>query len=194
MSIETEWSALMFRADVDDWAARATMDEILAKAPQALRRACSRVAGTMRAKMAAGVRKNPVARASLTRALRDNPNGGTLSKKSAIKIKWLKGGFGFNVDWIPALRPYASRFMDGGSVGLSSARVRAALHRALYYRGRADEFVDPGAVQPPRQVVEPVREWADANFERNVRGALRRVFADAAARKSFTHSLRKRSV
>ena len=186
LSIETESAALRLRVDVNDWAARASFEEILANAPQAMRRAMSRVAGTMRTKMAKAVSKNPVARAELTRALRDKPTGGPLSKKSAIKIRWLTaadGGYGFNVDWIEPLRPYASRFMDGGPVGLANPRVRAAIHRALWYRGRKDEPVDPGAVQPPREVTEPVRKWAEGEFERSVRGALRKVFEEAAAGK-----------
>lgn len=188
MSALTEHAALRLRVDVNDWAARASFEEILANAPQAMRRAMSRVAGVMRTKMANAVRKNPVARAALTKALRDRPNGGPLSKKSAIKITWLtaaSGGYGFNVDWIEPLRPYASRFMDGGPVGLANARVRAAIHRALWYRGRKEEPVDPGAVQPPREVTEPVRKWAEGEFERSVRGALRKVFAEAASGKAF---------
>lgn len=196
MSAATEYAALRLRVDVNDWAANATFDEILATAPQAMRRAMSRVAGTMRTKMAKAVSKNPVARAELTRALRDKPTGGPLSKKSAIKIRWLSakdGGYGFNVDWIEPLRPYASRFMDGGPVGLANPRVRAAIHRALWYRGRKDEPVDPGAVQPAREVTEPVRRWAEGEFEKSVRGALRKVFAEAAAGKSFAPSRGPRS-
>ena len=196
MSAATEYAALRLRVDVNDLAANATFEEILAMAPQALRRAMSRVAGAMRTKMAKAVSKNPVARAELTRALRDKPAGGPLSKSSAIKIRWLSakdGGYGFNVDWIEPLRPYASRFMDGGPVGLANPRVRAAIHRALWYRGRTDEPVDPGAVQPAREVTEPVRKWAEGEFEHSVRGALKRVFAEAAAGKGFTPSRGPRS-
>ena len=177
MSAATEYAALRLRVDVNDLAANATFEEILAMAPQALRRAMSRVA-------------------ELPRALRDKPAGGPLSKSSAIKIRWLSakdGGYGFNVDWIEPLRPYASRFMDGGPVGLANPRVRAAIHRALWYRGRTDEPVDPGAVQPAREVTEPVRKWAEGEFEHSVRGALKRVFAEAAAGKGFTPSRGPRS-
>lgn len=191
MSIYAERAAFVRAgADIADFSANAALEEIAAAAPSALKRAMLRVAGSVRSRMAKGLAENPVLQADLTRALRDGRLGGRLGKKSAIKITWLdrsSGAFGFNVDWIPALRPYVSRFVEGGSVGLANPRVRAALHRALSYRGRRDVAVDPAAVQPPREVLEPVRDWAAANYERSVRGALRRVFEDAARGKSFTH-------
>lgn len=172
-------------ASVNDFAARATFDELIANAPREMRRAMLLVGGAMRTRMFNAVRKNPVAKSELRRALEGGSNkdqGGTLGKQKMIKMRWLKRGegYGFNVDWIEPLRPYASRFMEGGAVGLANPRVRRALHLALAYARRRDVALDTGATQPKREVTEPVREWANREFERQVRGALRRCFADAA--------------
>jgi len=168
-------------ATADDYAANASFEEILEKTPRELRRAVSRAAGNVRRRMISTVRRHPVPRAELSRALRTADGRSALTRSTAIKIRWLqRPAYGVNVDWIEPLRPYASRFMDGGPVGLQNPSVRRALHIALGFRGRRDVEVDPGAVQPRREVLGPVLSWAGHDFERNVRGALRRVFADAA--------------
>ena len=190
--------------EVREWTGALSLDVLEANFKPVMRRAFGIQAGAIRREMLKAVAQDPSAAAAIqsvaldeiTRLLHRRGSfhkngaitktglkrqqiGGALGGKLAIKINRL-GPFSANIDWIEPLRPYASRFMDGGPVGLANPRVRAAIHRALYYAGAPRSTPVPaGAAQPPRPVTDPVAAWTNETFERYVRGTVARLIAES---------------
>lgn len=189
--------------EVRDWIGGISLEVLESNFKPVMRRAFGIQAGAVRREMLKAVAQDPGAKAAIASValstislllhrrgsfhksgaitqtgIKRQQIGGALGSKLAIKIRRL-GPFAANVDWIEPLRPYASRFMEGGNVGLANPRVRAAIHRALYYAHAPNTPVPAGDVQPARPVTEPVAAWTNETFERYVRSTVARLVSES---------------
>lgn len=196
-------SVVSVRPEVKKWVGALSVEALATHFKPVLKRAFAIQAGGIRNQMIKVMKQDPDAEAAISSIALDEITkllhrrgsfhksgaitktgikrqkiGGALAERKAIKITKL-GPFSANIDWIEPLRPFASRFMSGGATTLANPRVRAAIHRALWYAGARNVDVPAGATQPARPVAEPVATWANVNFERLVRGTIASLVADA---------------
>ena len=165
----------MIKIKVDDAMARRHLLTMARAFPRETRRALSRYGGLLRRRMAKGVKQKGGVEFSLIReAIHPGKAGGPLSNGKSIKIA-KPSRFAILVDWIEELRPYASRWQTGGSVGFQHKEVRRAIHARLGARGMRELPVDPGATQPDRPVSGPVRREAAAEAPRVILGMVKSI-------------------
>ncbi len=145
--------------------------------PRETRRALARYGGVIRRRL---VKETKAAggepMSSIRDALHPGKAGGALGNSKTIKIEKPQR-FAITVDWIPALRGYASRWQSGGDVGMARREVRHGMHRALGKLGRRDLFVDPAATQPGRPISATIREQVRREAPRAVLGTLKSLLA-----------------
>lgn len=196
-------SGISVKAEVKKWMGAISVETLATYFKPVLKRAFAIQAGGVRNQMIKVMKQDPDAEAAISSIALDEITkllhrrgsfhksgaitktgikrqkiGGVLAERKSIKITKL-GPFSANIDWIEPLRPFASRFMAGGATTLANPRVRAAIHRALWYGGSRNVDVPAGATQPARPVTEPVATWANVNFERFIRGTVATLVADA---------------
>jgi len=165
----------MIKIKVDDAMARRHLLTMARAFPRETRRALSRYGGLIRRRMAKGVKqKGGVEFSQIREAIHPGKAGGPLSNGKSIKIA-KPSRFAILVDWVEELRPYASRWQTGGSVGFQHKEVRRAIHLQLGSRGLRELPVDPAATQPERPVTAPVAAEARREAPRVILGMVKSI-------------------
>lgn len=167
----------MIKMAIDDATAKRHLITLASAYPREMRRALARYGGVIRRRL---VKETRAAGGEPMSAIRDalHPGkaGGALGNSKTIKID-KPDRFAISVDWIPALRGYASRWQSGGDVGMARPEVRHGMHRQLGRLGRRDIFVDPAATQPGRPISATIREQVRREAPRAVLGTLKSILA-----------------